>query len=309
MRYEELFSVFPGPLQEIVKEWGPDVDTEGLQEIRIRAMRPVLAVCRDGEYRSRTAVTREQLREILACLSDYSLYAHEEELRQGFLSLPGGHRVGLTGRAVLEKGRIRTIAEVSSLNIRLAREVKGCADGLLPYLREDGRLLHTLIVSAPGHGKTTLLRDCIRQLSDGGGAYPGLTVGVVDERSEIAGSFRGIAGNDVGLRTDVLDGCPKAEGLMLLIRSMSPEVVAVDEIGSREDAAALLQAMNCGCVLLATVHGSSMEELKRRPVLGELTELGLFERYVFLERAGFPGRIRQILGRDGRTVAGGGTGC
>ena len=129
---------------------------------------------------------------------------------------------------------------------------------------------------------------------------------MVDERSEIAGSFRGIPGNDIGMRTDVLDGCPKAEGMLLLIRSMAPKVVAVDEIGSREDMAALAQAINCGCVLLATVHGSSLKELTSRPVLGEMVQAGLFERYVFL--AG-QGQIHQILERTGKPLEAGGAGC
>ncbi len=304
MRYDELASIFPKLLQEILEEL--DVDAENLQEVRIRAGRAVLAMCRNREYRSRTAVSREQIQEILAYLSGYSLYAHEDEVRCGFLSLPGGHRVGIAGRTVLEDGKIRTITDLSSLNIRFAHEIRGCADKVLPHLRRDGELLHTLIASAPGHGKTTLLRDCIRQISDGYGGYPGMTVGVVDERSEIAGSFRGVPGNDVGMRTDVLDGCPKAEGMMMLIRSMAPRVVAVDEIGSREDMAALAMAMNCGCVLLATVHGSSMEELKGRQVLGDLIASGLFERYVFLEGTG---RIRRVLGRTGEPAGTGGTGC
>lgn len=301
MKYDELASVFPRLLQDILAEL--QVDTKELQELRIRTERPVLAVCGSREYRSRTTVGREQIQEILAYLSNYSLYAYEDEVRCGFLSLPGGHRAGISGRTVLENGKIRTMTDISSLNIRFAHEVRGCADGLLPRLREDGKLLHTLIASAPGHGKTTLLRDCIRQISDGYGRYPGVTVGVVDERSEIAGSFRGIPGNDVGMRTDILDGCPKAEGMLLLIRSMAPKVIAVDEIGSREDLAALAQAMNCGCVLLATVHGSSLAELKNRPVLGEMIREGMFERYVFLTG---PGRIGQILERSGKPLEEGG---
>ena len=304
MKYDELASIFPKLLQEVLEEL--QVDTKELQELRIRVERPVLAVSHNREYRSKTAVKRGELQEILAYLSNYSLYAYEDEVRCGFLSLPGGHRVGISGRTVLKDGKVRTMTDISSLNIRFAHEVKGCADGLLSRIRKDGRLLHTLIASAPGHGKTTLLRDCIRQISDGDERYPGMTVGVVDERSEIAGSFRGIPGNDVGMRTDVLDGCPKAEGMLLLIRSMAPKVVAVDEIGSREDMAALAQAINCGCVLLATVHGSSLKELTSRPVLGEMVRAGLFERYVFL--AG-QGQIHQILERTGEPLEAGGAGC
>lgn len=307
MKCEELFSIFPGLLLEAVEELA--LPPGQLQEIRIRANRPLLAVCGNREYRSKRIIKKEELREILAYLSNYSLYAYEEELSRGFLSLPGGHRVGIAGRIVLQEGRVKTVTEVSSLNLRFAHEVRGCADRLLPYLRAEGRLMSTLIASAPGHGKTTLLRDLIRQISDGYDGYPGLTVGVVDERSEIAGTFRGLPGNDVGMRTDVLDGCPKAEGMMMLIRSMAPKAVAVDEIGSRGDTEALLSAMNCGCVLFSTVHGSSMEELLGKPVLREMIDLGLFERYVFLDGSRKPGRVRQILGRDGRVLLEGGSGC
>ena len=207
MKCEELFSIFPGLLKETLEELA--LPKGRLQEIRIRAGRPLLALCGNREYRSKRVVKKEEMKEILAYLSNYSLYAYEEEVSRGFLSLPGGHRVGIAGRTVLKDGRIRTITDVSSLNLRFAHEVIGCADRLLPCLRDRGRLLPTLIASAPGHGKTTLLRDLIRQISDGYDGHPGMTVGVVDERSEIAGSFRGLPGNDVGMRTDVLEGCPK----------------------------------------------------------------------------------------------------
>ena len=276
MQCEEILSIFPGMLREALAELR--VNTNNLQEIRIRAGRPVTVLCGNREYISGRVTDGAQVNEILAYLSSYSLYAYEDEIRQGFLSLPGGHRVGLSGRTVLESRKIKTITEISSLNIRFAHEIRGCADGLLPHLWENGRLLHTLIVSAPGRGKTTLLRDCIRQISNGSPYNGGMTVGVVDERSEIAGSFRGVPGNDVGMRTDVLDGCPKAEGMMMLIRSMSPKVIAVDEIGSSDELAALMTAMHCGCVLLATVHGSSMEELRKKPVLKDMMELKMFER-------------------------------
>lgn len=307
MRCEEVFSIFPNTLREVLAEM--KTDAEHLQEIRIRAERPVFVLCGNRESVSRRIVRSEQVREILAYLSNYSLYAYEDEIRQGFLSLPGGHRVGLAGRTVLEKEHIKTMTEISSLNIRFAHEIKGCADTCFPYLWEGRKLMHTLIVSAPGIGKTTLLRDCIRQISNGSSFHRGMTVGVVDERSEIAGSFRGVPGNDVGVRTDVLDGCPKAEGMMMLIRSMAPEVIAVDEIGSRDDLHALMTAMNCGCVLLATVHGSCVEELKKKPVLKEMMEMRLFERYVVLEPGEKQGQVGKILDREGQEVRQGGIGC
>ena len=307
MQCEEILSIFPGMLREALAELR--VNTNNLQEIRIRAGRPVTVLCGNREYISGRVTDGAQVNEILAYLSSYSLYAYEDEIRQGFLSLPGGHRVGLSGQTVLESRRIKTITEISSLNIRFAHEIRGCADGLLPHLWENGRLLHTLIVSAPGRGKTTLLRDCIRQISNGSPYNGGMTVGVVDERSEIAGSFRGVPGNDVGMRTDVLDGCPKAEGMMMLIRSMSPKVIAVDEIGSSDELAALMTAMHCGCVLLATVHGSSMEELRKKPVLKDMMELKMFERYVVLDCGKKPGCVKMLLDRDGRETGRGGMIC
>ncbi|MBS6397523.1 MAG: stage III sporulation protein AA [Clostridiales bacterium] len=300
MNCEEILSIFPNYIRGLLKEW--NVDMECLREIRIRAGRQVLVLCGDREYVSRNTVTAEQVQETLAYLGNYSLYAYEDEIRQGFLSLPGGHRVGLAGKGVIENRSIRTMREISSMNIRFAHEVKGCSEELLPFLWTDSGLLHTLIASAPGHGKTTLLRDCIRRISDGDSRHRGMTVGVVDERSEIAGSFRGLPGNDVGMRTDVLDTCPKAEGMMMLIRSMAPEVIAVDEIGSREELIAMQYAMNCGCVVLATVHGGSMEELMVKPVLREMIEGKLFERYAFLQPGRTPGRLGQILDAEGQIL-------
>lgn len=170
----------------------------------------------------------------------------------------------------------------------------------MPYLWEDGRFLHTLIVSAPGCGKTTMLRDIIRQISDGESPYPGLTVGVVDERSEIAGCYLGVAQNDVGIRTDVLDCCPKAEGMMMLIRAMSPDVVAVDEIGTGEDIRAIESVVNCGCKLLATVHGNSMEDMKQKPLLNRLVESHVFERYIVLDAKPHAGSVQAILTEEER---------
>lgn len=293
MQCEELAEIFPERLRKILE--GMKVPTGDLQEVRIRAGRPVVARSGEREWISGQIMTETQVGEVLSYLGSYSIYAYEDEIRRGFLSLPGGHRVGLAGKVIMEEGRVKTISEVSSLNIRFAHEIKGCADELLPRLWTSGRLCHTLLASSPGKGKTTLLRDCIRQISNGTAGHRGMTVGVVDERSEIAGSFRGKPGNDVGLRTDVLDGCPKSEGMMMLIRSMAPEVVAVDEIGSEKDLEALKHVLHCGCILLATVHGDSMEELLKSPVMRQVVEDSMFERYVFLEKSGRAGQIRCVL--------------
>lgn len=307
MRCDELFSIFPEWVQKMLADMKFQMD--GLQEIRLRTGRKLLVICKGKEYWSDRSLSGKQIREVLSYLSGYSMYAYEEEVRQGFLTLPGGHRVGLAGRTILDGTGIRTMTEISSLNIRFAHEVKGCADPVCPYLWKEEQLLPALFISPPGCGKTTLLRDCIRQISEGCCGHAGMTVGVVDERSEIAGNDRGIPGNDLGSRTDVLDGCPKAEGMMLLIRSMAPKVVAVDEVGSQKDLEALKFAAGCGCVLLATVHGEDMGDLMAKPILRAMVEEQMFERYVFLEKGRCPGRIRKILDQDGKPVMSGGTGC
>lgn len=286
------------------------MDFEDVQEIRLRVQAPLLMIHNNREFyitpegksgrspEKAYSVTKKDLKETLEYMSDYSLYAFEEEVRQGFITIQGGHRIGIAGKTVLDKNGIRTMKFVSFINVRLSHQIRGCADQVMPYLYDNGQILHTLVISAPRCGKTTLLRDMIRQVSDGTGPWPGMNVGVVDERSEIGACYQGIPQNDLGIRTDILDCCPKALGMMMLIRTMSPEVIAVDEIGSREDLEAMEYAMNCGCKLIATVHGASMEDIRQKPVLGRLVKERWFDRYVVLDGGDSPGKVAEIY--DGR---------
>ena len=289
--------------------------TAGLQEIRIRAGQPVFLIIDGAEWvlgeqgllsgsGAKTAPRAEKriLKELLEIFARHSLYAYEDEIRQGFLTIEGGHRVGLCGKAVLEGDKVRTIKEISSLNIRIAHEKKGCADAVFPYLFENGGLVNTLLVSPPGAGKTTMLRDMIRQVSDGSRYGPGRSVAVVDERSELAACFLGQPQCDLGMRTDVLDGCPKAVGMMMAIRSMAPYAVAVDEIGTKEDLEALRQASNCGCRILATVHGSSVFDLTNKPVISEMVREKVFARYVVLGKDPHPGTVIGIYDENRREL-------
>lgn len=205
--------------------------------------------------------------------------------------------------------RIKNLQYISALNVRLSHEIRGCADGILPYLRKDGELCHTLIISPPKCGKTTLLRDLIRQISDGSPEFPGKNVGVVDERSELGGCYLGVPENDLGIRTDILDCCPKAEGMLMLLRSMSPEVIAVDEIGAAEDVHAIEYVIHCGCKLLATVHGASMEEIRRKPLLQKLLKEGIFERYLVLEQGGQIGSRKRVFNEKESCIYREGAGC
>ena len=229
-------------------------------------------------------VTRQDLKETLEYISGYSLYAYEDEICQGYLSVQGGHRVGITGKVILDGEHIRGMKYISCINVRLAHQVQGCADEVLPYIRNGEQVYHTLIIAPPRCGKTTLLRDMIRQISNGTDRIQGKTVGVVDERSELAGCYQGIPQNDLGMRTDVLDGCPKAQGMLLLLRSMSPQVIAVDELGEETDRRALQKAAACGCGLLATLHGTDETDAAKR--LGESCLRQIFDRIVILKGRG-----------------------
>ncbi len=299
MQRERILRVLPKEVRALLER--ERLPYAKLQEIRLRTDRPLLLICggkeriipgqRDGPY----IVTREDIKEMIQYVSNYSLYAYEHEMRQGFITIEGGHRVGMAGQTILEDGRVKNLRYVSSVNLRISHEIKGCADPVFPYLVSGHKVCHTLIVSPPRCGKTTLLRDVIRQISDGNRWICGMAVGVVDERSEIGGCYMGVPQNQLGDRTDILDCCPKAEGMMMLIRSMGPQVIAVDEIGTAEDVHAVRYAMHCGCRMLATVHADSMEELRKKPILGQLVEQGLFERYILLGNQKHAGQVKGIF--------------
>ncbi|MBP3205830.1 MAG: stage III sporulation protein AA [Lachnospiraceae bacterium] len=273
-----------------------------IREIRLRINQPII-VRLDGEecyldgrgrftgnIQEAQKISGQELDEFFMHLCQGSPYAFEEMLRQGFLTVPGGHRVGFAGQVVTENGKtIRTIKHLYYVNIRIAHEVRGVADDILPHLYRNGELQNVLIISPPGHGKTTLLRELIRKVSDGNPYGRGRTVGVVDERSELAGAFLGCPQNELGIRTDVLEGCSKSQGMLMLLRSMTPEVLAVDELGDAGEAEALRAASVCGCKVLATVHGESWEDVRSR--FPELFVFRVFEQGVL--------RKDRRLGSDG----------
>lgn len=275
-----------------------------VQEIRLRTGKPVHLLMNGKEkplYDGKLLTARD-LQETMEFVSRFSMYAYEEEIRQGFLTIKGGHRVGIAGKAVLNQGMVKTIRNISFIHIRIANEYRDCARELLPWLYQRGRLQSTLIFSAPGQGKTTLMRDLIRLISSGNSWGNPLTVAVVDERGELAACDQGIPQNDLGPQTDVMDGCPKTLGMRLMLRSMAPSVLAADEIGNEEDAEAILEAAGCGCVMLATAHGESFAHLMQKDTFCRLKQRDVFQRYVQLKNSGRPGIWQRIYDEKGEVL-------
>lgn len=300
MKYKQIINILSKDIKYVIER--ENINFEQLQEIRLRIGCPLILNISGKEYILSLYVTELQVRETLDYISNYSLYAYENELKQGFITIKGGHRVGMAGQVLIENGRVKNLKYISSLNIRVSHEILGCADKLFPFVTYENQIYHTLIISPPRCGKTTLLRDLIRQISDGNEFLKGRTVGVVDERSELAGCYQGIPQNHMGMRTDVLDACPKAEGMMMLIRSMAPQVIAVDEIGALEDIQAIKYAMHCGCKMIATVHGESFDEIKRKPLFEQMIREQCFERYIVLNNRIKVGDIMEIFGQQGGKI-------
>lgn len=271
-----------------------------IEEVRVRIGQPIELLCREKEVWLDERATAEDIEEMLTFISKYSIYAYEEEIRQGFLTIDGGHRIGFAGQVRLSEGKISHMVNIRFLNIRVAREKKGCANELLPFIYREGKFYNTLLISPPGVGKTTYLRDCIRQIS--GEKERGKKICVIDERSEIASCHLGIPQNDLGVRTDVIDGCPKSEGMLLALRSMSPDIIAVDELGGAEDVAALRQIALSGCQIFGTVHGKELADIERKHGLWTCCEEQLFGRYIFLKKDGRGRRSFTVFDQELRNI-------
>ncbi len=255
-----------------------------VEEIRLRLGVQPSVVLPEGEvFLTGCPVTAGELDMVLELATRASVHAVMEQIRRGYITLQGGHRMGLCGSVVMKGGEVHAFRRSSSINLRIARQMPGVAQEILPQLMEGGSLCSTLILAPPGLGKTTLLRDIIRTISNGEGIAP-LRVGLADERGEVAALRDGIPQLEVGVRTDVVEGCPKDRGLLLLLRGMNPQVLAVDEITAPEDVTAILQGVGCGTTMLATAHGLTVEDLRRRPLYRQLLEAGAFSRVCTIHR-------------------------
>lgn len=281
-----------------------------IEEIRLRSQKPLILNANNKDYfynekendlalnmDNPYIVTREDIEQTFQIICKYSIHTFMDDITKGFITLRGGHRVGIVGKAIVESGQVKNIKHISSLNIRISREIIGCSDKILDHIiSSNNQVNNTLIISPPQCGKTTLVRDIVRNLSNGNKKYGfrGMKVALIDERNEIGGSYLGVPQMDVGIRTDIIETCPKDIGIMMLLRSMSPNIIVTDEIGNEREVKALYTALNGGVSLITTVHGDSIEDIQGRKELSRLLDKELFKKVIILSARKGLGTVEKI---------------
>lgn len=285
---EEILKYFPINIVELIKK-EINKSKEILEkaiEIRIRINRPIIIRLINEDIIINYKIIEKDIINIIEKICENSIYAYKNQIVEGYITIKGGNRVGLTGRAVIENEKIINIKYISGLNFRIAREVMGCGNNILKEIVnvEENTIYNTLILSPPGKGKTTILRDCIRQISNGIPSinFKGKNCSIIDERGEIAANYKGIPKNDIGIRTDVIENISKSKGIEMLIRSMGPEIIACDEIGTIEDVKAIKYALTSGVKGIFTMHGNKIEDARKNEEINKLIENKLIEKIIVL---------------------------
>lgn len=270
--------------------------SQNITEIRLRTRCKAIVVCGKNELVLDYAITPKIILEILLNVSKNSIYAIQNDINNGFVVIRGGHRIGISGEVVYVDEKVKNIKNICSLNIRVARQIYGCADSILPKITYGNDFLNTLIVSPPGCGKTTLIRDIVRQISNGIPAlnFRGKNVALIDERGEIASVYEGVASLDVGVRTDIMSNANKASGMKMMIRSMAPDIIATDEIGKKEDVIAIKEAILSGVKVIFTMHGDSIKSVLKNENIKELLDLNIFSKIIILSNGKVPGIVEKV---------------
>ena len=284
---KKIIEYFPDKLRNILYEKIKEKE-DVIEEIRIRNNNPIILKFNTNEEIIKYNVTSNEMLAILQLICENSIYSYQKQISSGFITLQGGHRVGIVGSCVIENDKVINIKYINSFNFRIARQVIGCSNKILKYILnlESNNVLNTLIISPPGYGKTTILRDIVREVSTGNMnlKFAGIDVGIVDERSEIASLYKGVPQNDVGIRTDILENISKANGMKILVRSMAPKVIVADEIGTKEDLEAINYVLCSGCKGIFSAHGNDFNDISLNPILKKLLDIHTFECLIFLDK-------------------------
>lgn len=279
---------FPKHIKEVLENNISEEEVNIIEEIRIRINLPIIVKLAEKEKIIDYKVSTEDINYIFQKICENSIYAYQNQIANGFVTIKGGNRVGIVGTAVVQNGKVTNLNYVSGLNFRIAQEIIGCSNKIMPNIIRGETIYNTLIIAMPGMGKTTLLRDIIRNLSngftDGNTKIKGQNISVIDERGEISATYRGGSQNDLGIRTDVLNDIPKAIGMKMAIRSMAPQIIAADEIGSVDDVNAIQYAICCGIKGIFTAHGNSVEDVKKNTELKSLIDNKTFEKFIIIKK-------------------------
>lgn len=290
-----IFEYFPNSIKNVLyKEIAEEIY---LEEIRFRTGKPIVLKINSKDKIINYIVSSEELLKILQLVCENSIYSYQHQISEGFVTIKGGHRVGISGSCVIENGKVININYINSLNFRIARQVVGASNEIIKYILniEKNNVKNTLIVSPPGAGKTTILKDISMQISSGINKlnFEAINTGIVDERGEIAALYKGIPQNNIGMKVDVLDNVSKGIGMKMLVRSMSPQVIIADEIGGQEDVEAINYVMCSGCKGIFSAHGEKIEDLYLNIFLKQLLIGHVFEIIIFLD-SNEKGKIKMV---------------
>ena len=273
-----ILEYFPNKIVQAILNSINEKEIETLEEIRIRVSKPIILKLANKEILTEYIVTTQDILEIVEKITENSIYSYQQQICLGYITLKGGHRVGISGNVVMEDNKVINVNYIYSLNFRIARQIIGAADKVVNEVLKNDEVSNTLIISKPGAGKTTILRDLIRIISKT------KTVGVVDERGEIAAMYKNEPQNDLGIKVDILSNISKSLGIKMLVRSMAPDVIVADEIGTKEDIEAIKYAVTSGVKGIFTAHANNIEDVKKSPILKELLDLNLIDKIIILDK-------------------------